>query len=518
MVLTATLVLPLEVPTFMKMEHFRRGVEFGMASFQRCHSLSCQMAESMQIDAQKVASIRRTDKSSSRGTKCAEMPVIPEQAMEFLSRTWSPSSSDLFQILSPSCLGTSPEDRQEGEGKEDEDGEEDLGTVPFDGDKGQLFNQTQTWRVLASGKPSSRQQGKHRLHQPTWCLGASLEDRQEAKGKEDEGENEDGKEDLGTVPFDGDEGQLFNQTQTWRVLASGKPGSKKQGKHRLHQPTWLNVGQLSAVLRGYFLDSIVSVAGSQRRRRRRRDELRLHSAQAHAAVSVAQLAAAIAGIVSSEPREDSKKLGAVLASAAALVATVCAEAAERAGAGGPRVASAVRAGLETSRHSPAELLTLTAAAATCLRGAAALRLRGAAAADVDRGIGSAGGDDDALAVSISAGVQKGVALRVCLPCGRVRVRTVAVFPQRGGRTVALRLGKKRLRGAFATYDDHEVLGVSSSSSPGETVAVVDGRRCFAVALTTSAGTVRLLLEDQTHWKIWKAAIEGMLADAKLKHV
>jgi hypothetical protein len=37
--------------------------------------------------------------------------------------------------------------------------------------------------------------------------------------------------------------------------------------------------------------------------------------------------------------------------------------------------------------------------------------------------------------------------------GRVRIRTVAVFPQRGGGLPALRLGKKRLGGAFATYKD-----------------------------------------------------------------
>jgi hypothetical protein len=53
-------------------------------------------------------------------------------------------------------------------------------------------------------------------------------------------------------------------------------------------------------------------------------------------------------------------------------------------------------------------------------------------------------------------------------------------------------------------------------SPGGEAAV-DGRRCFAVALSTSAGTVQLLLEDQTHCKVWKVAIEAMLSDAKLKH-
>jgi hypothetical protein len=61
-----------------------------------------KQAESAPFDAQKAA-IRCKEKS--RRSKCChpeELPVIPEQAMEYLSRTWSPSSSDLFQILSPS--------------------------------------------------------------------------------------------------------------------------------------------------------------------------------------------------------------------------------------------------------------------------------------------------------------------------------------------------------------------------------------------------------------------------------
>ena len=51
---------------------------------------------------------------------------------------------------------------------------------------------------------------------------------------------------------------------------------------------------------------------------------------------------------------------------------------------------------------------------------------------------------------------------------------------------------------------------------GETV--VEGRPAFPVALITSEEgvTVQLLFEHQTHCKVWKAAIEGMLAEKKLK--
>ncbi|CAO1942668.1 unnamed protein product [Urochloa humidicola] len=278
----------------------------------------------------------------------------------------------------------------------------------------------------------------------------------------------------------------------------------------------LNAGNMRTILRG-FLVSTLSGAG----RRRRRDELRLHSAQAHAAVSVAQLAAAVAGMVSvCELRPPvgtrngggpataggggDRRMGAVLASAAALVATVCAEvAATASGANRARVASAVRAGLES--RSPAELLALTATAATSLRGAEALRIR---TADV-RGIG-----DGNSVGSIRASIQKGTTLRVCLPCGKVRVRTVAIFLQGG--TVVMRLGKKLLRGTFAAHNDYKVLAIVSSGDGGGE-AVVDGRQLFPLALSTPGGaTVQLLFEHQAQCKVWTASIEGMLSEQKLK--
>lgn len=404
------------------------------------------MAESAPVDAQKADNTRCKEKSRRHSKRChchlEEMPVIPEQAMEFLSRTWSPSSTDLFQILSPSSLGSSLEDPEQDEARGDggDDKEKHLGTVRLNGGTNQLFNQT--CRLVAGGRPNC---GQHR--------------------------------------------------------------------HKLVQPAWLRVGNMKAMLRGFLLDS-VPVTGS--RRRRRRDELRLHSAQAHAAVSVAQLAAAVAGIVSacdlrpaaSAGAGGDRRLGTVLASAAALVATVCAEAAETTGANRGRVTSAVRTGLES--RTSADLLTLAATAATCLRGAAALKQR---TADL-RGISTS--SSDAMAMSVSAGIHKGTTLAVCLPCGRVRVRTVSVFPRRGDGGAAaavLRLGKKRLRGAFATFNDYVVTAVGDGG--GE--AVVEGRPVFPVSVVTSEGsTVQLLFEHQTHCKVWKAAIEGMLAEQKLR--
>ena len=135
----------------------------------------------------------------------------------------------------------------------------------------------------------------------------------------------------------------------------------------------IDVGQMKAWLGGEILSSF-----SKGCRKRRKEELRLHTAQVHAALSVARLAAAIAGIVGNcylEPvnsktmildhqgGELDNRMNTVVASAAALVATVCAEAAESVGANRMQVASAIRTGLAT--QSSADLVTLTATAATC---------------------------------------------------------------------------------------------------------------------------------------------------------
>uniref|UniRef100_J3N518 VAN3-binding protein-like auxin canalisation domain-containing protein n=1 Tax=Oryza brachyantha TaxID=4533 RepID=J3N518_ORYBR len=410
----------------------------------KCDNISAfkaSQAESPQIDVRKAAILC---KEKSRRSKCchpADMPIIPEQAMEFLSRTWSPSSSDLFQTLRTSSENLQPEKAS----KDEEENEE---------------------------KDEGQDEGTH----------------------------------LSTVHVSGGKNQSFNQT--WCVLASEMP-SPIQRKHKLKQPTWqLNVKYMKEILRGHFLNG-VAVTGRQQKKRK--EELRLQAAKAHASVSVAQLAAAIASIVSvCELRPanlkcveaaDCKKMGTVLASAAALIATVCAEAAEISGADRSRVRSAVKTGLESC--SSTELLTLTATAATCLRGAAALKLRADA-----RGISR----NSSVGINATS-FRKGTILRVRLPCGSVRVRTVAFFPQHG--TVALRLGKRHLHGVFSTYKDYEVQAVSIDGGEG---GGGGGPVLFPLALSTAAGVVQLLLDSQVHCKVWKSAIEDMLlSDQNTKH-
>lgn len=119
-------------------------------------------------------------------------------------------------------------------------------------------------------------------------------------------------------------------------------------------------------------------------REKKKEEVRLHTAKLHAALSLTQLAASIAGFATNgngtEAQDHIKQvtssnggratvlewdqdMGVVVASAAALLTAVCAEAAEALGAKRARVASAVKSGLAT--QTPIDMITLTATAATC---------------------------------------------------------------------------------------------------------------------------------------------------------
>ncbi|EOA16646.1 hypothetical protein CARUB_v10004821mg [Capsella rubella] len=109
---------------------------------------------------------------------------------------------------------------------------------------------------------------------------------------------------------------------------------------------------------------------------RKRDKARVENAHLHSAVSIASLATAIAAVTASCSQDgftESKTMSSALASASELLASHCLELAELSGAGHDRVVSAVRSAVDV--RGPGDLLTLTAAAATALRGEAALRAR-----------------------------------------------------------------------------------------------------------------------------------------------
>lgn len=107
---------------------------------------------------------------------------------------------------------------------------------------------------------------------------------------------------------------------------------------------------------------------------KKKEKARLENAHMHTVLSIAGLAAALAAAAAAENSNgSSSKMSTALASATELLASHCLEMAESAGADHDRVASVVRSAVDI--HSASDLVTLTAAAATALRGEAALKSR-----------------------------------------------------------------------------------------------------------------------------------------------
>ncbi|KAL8222892.1 hypothetical protein R6Q57_020291 [Mikania cordata] len=115
------------------------------------------------------------------------------------------------------------------------------------------------------------------------------------------------------------------------------------------------------------------------RREKKKEETRVHNAQLHATVSVAGVAAVVAAIAAAtaasghKKDEEVMKTDLAVASAATLVAAQCVEAAEAMGAERDHLASVVSSAVNVK--SPGDIMTLTAAAATALRGVATLKAR-----------------------------------------------------------------------------------------------------------------------------------------------
>ncbi|XP_010450002.1 PREDICTED: VAN3-binding protein-like [Camelina sativa] len=116
------------------------------------------------------------------------------------------------------------------------------------------------------------------------------------------------------------------------------------------------------------------------RREKKKEETRAHNAQIHAAVSVAGVAAAVAAIAAATAASSScgkdeqmAKTDMAVASAATLVAAQCVEAAEVMGAEREYLASVVSSAVNV--RSAGDIMTLTAGAATALRGVQTLKAR-----------------------------------------------------------------------------------------------------------------------------------------------
>nr|XP_027109887.1 VAN3-binding protein-like isoform X2 [Coffea arabica] len=231
---------------------------------------------------------------------------------------------------------------------------------------------------------------------------------------------------------------------------------------------------------------------------KKKDEIRCHTAKLHAALSLTELAAAIARFATStsteaqninrkgngETRAIYEEMGGAVATAAALMTTVCAEAAESLGADRAQLASAVNSGLAIG--NPIDMMAVTATTSTCLRGAAILKSRTMA---------------DSLRIQ---GLLR-ACTEICIitPSGRREHKWVTIHSK--PKQITLSFKKKYFGGTLSISKEYKLICIEEA---------MEGEEYFFLSLRTNNGIIKLLFKDQTQLNIWISAISSLLKMAQ----
>ncbi|KAF7048717.1 hypothetical protein CFC21_057418 [Triticum aestivum] len=236
----------------------------------------------------------------------------------------------------------------------------------------------------------------------------------------------------------------------------------------------------------------------------RKEKARADRAQAHAMVSVAQVSAAVAAVTAatSFDNQDSK-IAAAMASATELLASHCAEAAQLAGAGHEQVSSAVRSAVGVT--GPGDLMTLTAAAATALRGAATLKKR------VQRESRSNASvipyEKAPSSWSPDIWCKEGKLLKRTRK-GDLHKRRVSIYINKRSQVI-LKLKSKHMGGALSKNNKSVVYGVYSElpewTEPGKCLPETC---CFG--LSTAQGLIEFKCESSSSKQSWVHGVQNLL--------
>ncbi|XP_071724098.1 VAN3-binding protein-like [Rutidosis leptorrhynchoides] len=282
------------------------------------------------------------------------------------------------------------------------------------------------------------------------------------------------------------------------------------------------------------------------RKEKKKEETRTHNAQLHAAVSVAAVAAAVAAMAaataatsaSDNKNEQAAKTDMAVASAATLVAAQCVEAAEAMGAERDHLASVVSSAVNVRSYD--DVVTLTAAAATALRGAATLKARAmkevwniASVLPVEKGISVCGGKtshnnhirtanqsfseefvgrENFLEVCNQELLARGSELLKRTRNGDLHWKIVSVYINKNGH-VTLKMKSKHIAGTITKKDKHMVLEVRKDIQawPGRHLFDDGGeqRRYFGLK-TEGRGIVEFECRSQREYDIWTRGISRLL--------
>ncbi|KAJ0255024.1 VAN3-binding protein [Hirschfeldia incana] len=279
------------------------------------------------------------------------------------------------------------------------------------------------------------------------------------------------------------------------------------------------------------------------RKEKKKEESRAHNAHVHAAVSVAAVASAVAAIAaataasSQGKNEQMARVDMAMASAAALVAAQCVEAAENMGAERDHLTSVVSSAVNVK--SPDDIVTLTAAAATALRGAATLKARAlkevwniAAALPADKGASSAlcgqietkhsgssfSGElpiagEDFLGVCNQELLAKGTELLKRTRGGELHWKIVSVYMNKAGQVV-LKMKSKHVGGTFTKKKKHMVLEVKKDipAWAGRDLFNGDNHHYFGLKTETKR-VIEFECRNEREYDIWTQGVSRLVAIA-----
>ncbi|KAJ6721494.1 AUXIN CANALIZATION PROTEIN [Salix viminalis] len=282
------------------------------------------------------------------------------------------------------------------------------------------------------------------------------------------------------------------------------------------------------------------------RREKKKEETRAHNAQLHAAISVAGVAAAIAAIAAATAAssgagkdEQMAKTDMAVASAATLVAAQCVEAAEAMGAEREHLASVVNSAVNV--RSAGDIMTLTAAAATALRGAATLKARAlkevwniAAVIPVDKGLAVAGGngsngssngslsgelvpEENFLGICSRELLARGCELLKRTRKGDLHWKIVSVYVNRMNQ-VMLKMKSKHVAGTITKKKKNVVVEVIKDMPawPGRHLLQGGEHRRYFGLKTLQRGVVEFECMNQKEYDLWTQGVSRLLSIAAEK--
>ncbi|WCJ30189.1 hypothetical protein M5689_011762 [Euphorbia peplus] len=255
---------------------------------------------------------------------------------------------------------------------------------------------------------------------------------------------------------------------------------------------------------------------------KRKEEDRLERAQVHAAISVAGIAAALAAIAADNSRKGNESKGQddAVASAAGLVAAQCAKMAEAMGAKREQLTTVIGSAMTASTAT--DILTLTAAASTSLKGAATLKAR--KGYNYNKVLN---GNPHIAVLPISENntpkinfdlekwqsiLAHGTELHVETPDGNFGVRSISIFLNSQAKVI-LRMRKlnflKSKKESIITEVQAEYYRDSSSTSSREEER--ENGTCYLIVLSTNKGITKVDMGDDYHqYKRWATTINHLL--------